>query len=364
MLTMLAQAATLPPMKRLAIGIALGLVAAPFTGCDKGEDKKADASGEKGKEGEKAKDGDKGGDEKVAAGATVSDAMKYIPDGANLLIGMDAAKIAASGMMKDNQDMLKQGEAGEMIEAADACKVGMTTWKYAVVGGNTDKDKEVVVVVSATGVGKKETLECIGTKVKEKNPEEKFEIGEEDGRVVVTGGEDGQKLYAVSEDVIALVGADSQEAFKGLLGGTGKTAVDGSLKDVLAAVDQSKHLYFGMVATAEMQEGPTAGLKHVTGSLDLSAGLAIAASGEFSDAAKATELSDMANKQFGEMKGMAGMFGIPAGVVDSVKIEAKGAAVSVSASASEADMKAIGESMKKQLGGGPGGAPGGGAAPN
>lgn len=364
MLTPLAQAATLRPMKRLAIGIALGLVATPFTGCDKGEDKK-EASGEKGKDGDKkGKDGDKGGDEKAAAGATVADALKYIPDGANLLIGLDAAKVAGSAMMKDNQDMLKQGEAGEMIEAADACKVGMATWKYAVVGGNTDKNKEIVIVVSATGVGKKDTLDCIGKKVKEKKPEEKFEVGEEDGRVVVTGGDDGEKIYSVSDDVIALVGADSQEAFKGLLGGKGKTALDGSLKDVFSSVDQSKHIYFGMVATADMQEGPTAGLKHLTGTVDLSAGLAVAASGEFADAAKATELAGMANKQFGEMKGMAGMFGIPAAVVESVKIEAKGAAVSMSASASADDMKKISETMKKQLGGGPGGAPGGAAAPN
>ena len=118
-----------------------------------------------------------------------------------------------------------------------------------------------------------------------------------------------------------------------------------------------------MVATADMQQGPTAGLKHVTGTVDLSAGLAIAASGEFGDAAKATELAGMANKQFGEMKGMAGMFGIPSTVVDSVKIEAKGAAVAVSASASAEDMKKISDTMKKQMGGGPGGAPGGAAAP-
>lgn len=353
-------------MKRLAIGIALGLVAAPFTGCDKGDEKKA-ASGEKGKDGDKkgedGKDGDKKGDDKAAAGSSVADAMKYVPDGANLLIGLDAAKVAGSAMMKDNQDMMKQGDAGEMLAAAEACKVGMSTWKYVVVGGNTDKDKEVVAVVSATGVGKKDTLDCIGKKVKEKKPEEKFEIGEEDGRVVVTGGEDGQKLYAVSDDVIALVGADSQEAFKGLLDGKGKTALDGSLKDVMGSVDQSKHIYFGVVATADMQQGPAEGLKHVTGTIDLSAGLAIAASGVFADAAKATEVAGMANKQFGEMKGMAGMLGIPAGVVESVKIEAKDTAVSVAASASADDLKKMSETMKKQFAG-PGGAPGGAAAPN
>ena len=130
-LTARAPAATLRPMKRLAIGIALGLVAAPFTGCDKGEEKKEEASGEKGKDGDKAKDGDKGGDKggdkAAAAGATAADAMKYLPDGLNLVMGMDASKVAASDLMKDNADMLKEGEAGEMMEAAEGCKVAMST---------------------------------------------------------------------------------------------------------------------------------------------------------------------------------------------------------------------------------------------
>ncbi len=351
-------------MKRLAIVIALGLVAAPFTGCDKG-DKKEEASGEKGKDGDK-KDGEKGedGDAQAAAGATVADAMKYVPDGANVLVGVDAAAVAASPLMKDNADMLKQGDVGEMMDAAEACKVGMTTWKYMLVGGNTDKDKEMVAIVSATGAGKKDTLDCIGKKVKEKNAEEKFELGEEDGRVVVTGGDEGQKIYALSDDVIALVGADSQEAFKGLLKGEGKTAVDGSLKDVLASVDQSKHIYFGMVATADMQEGPAAGLKHLTGTLDLSNGLAMTAAGDFGDEAKATELAGMANGEFAKVKGMAGMFGIPQGVVDSVKIEAKGSAVTASASATQEDLTKISTTLKQQMGGGaPGGAPPAGDVP-
>lgn len=368
-LTARAPAATLRPMKRLAIGIALGLVAAPFTGCDKGEEKKEEASGEKGKDGDKAKDGDKGGDKggdkAAAAGATAADAMKYLPDGLNLVMGMDASKVAASDLMKDNADMLKEGEAGEMMEAAEGCKVGMSTWKYAVIGGNASpgKDKEIVMIVSATGLGKKDTLECIGKKVKEKSPDDKFEVGEEDGRVVVTGGDEGQVMYAISDDVVAMVGADSKEAVKGLLGGSGKSAVDGSLKDVLGAVDQSKHVYFGMVATADMQQGPTAGLKHVTGTLDLSDGLAVAATGDFGDEAKATELAKMANQQFTQMKGMAGALGIPQPVVDSVKIEAKGSSVMASAKASKDDLKKLSETAKKQMMG-PGGAPGGAAAPN
>lgn len=348
-------------MKRLAIGIALGLVAAPFTGCDKGEEKKEEASGEKGKEGKEG--GEKGGEdggEKAAAGATVTDAMKYIPDGANLLIGVDAAKVAGSDLMKENADMLKQGDAGEMMDAADACKVGMGSWKYMLVGGNTEEKEAVVAVMSATSVGTKGTLECIGKKFKEKKPDEKFEITEEDGHTVVITGDDpakDMKLYAISDDVVAVVGAGSLEAFKGLLGGSGKSAAEGSLKDVLGSVDQSKHIYFGMIATADMQNGPTAGLKHVTGSVDLSEGLALAAAGEFGDEAKATEVAKMGNDQFAQMKGMAGMFGIPQTVVDSVKIEAKGGAVTASAKASKDDLKKIADSAKQQMGGAPGGAP-------
>lgn len=343
-------------MKRLAIGIALGLVAAPLTGCDKGEEKKEEASGEKGKDGDKAKGGEKGGDKAAAAGASVADAMKLIPDGMNVIVGLDATAVAGSDLIKDNAEMLEQGEAGEAMAAANACKVGMSTWKYAVVGVNTDKDKQGAFIVSATGLGKKETLECIGKKIKEKKPENKFEVGEEDGRVVVTGKDD-MKVYAVSDDVVAFSAPDSKDAVKELIGGKGKNALDGSLKEVVAAMDQSKHVYFGMIATADMQNGPTKGLKHVTGSLDLSDGLVVAASGEFGDEAKAKELAKMANEQFTQMKGMAGALGVPQPVVDSVKIEAKGGAITASAKATKDDLKKLAETAKQQMGAGAAAAP-------
>ncbi len=350
-------AATLAAMKRLAIGIALGLVAAPLTGCDKGEEKKA-AADEKGKEGgdkdkkaggdaEKAKK-DGGGDK--SAGAT--DAMKYVPDGANLVIGLDAAKVAASPVFKDNEALLKEGDAGEMMAAAEACKVGMATWKYAVIAGNTEKDDGMVMVASAAGLGKKETLDCIAKKAKEKDPEADATVTEEDGMVVVKTKDDKSTGYGVSDDVFVMAGKDYNEAVKALIGGSGKTAQDGSLKDVLAAADRSSHIYFAMVATADMQKGPTEGLKHITGGIDLSAGLALNAAADFGDAEKAKAVAGEANKQFGEMKGMAGMLGIPKPVVDSVKIEAKGTAVAASAKATAEDLKAMSKAAQAQMKGG------------
>lgn len=276
--------------------------------------------------------------------------MRYIPDGANLLIGLDAVKVFGSAVMKDNQDMLAYGDVGEVIAAAEACNVGMSTWKYAVVGGNTEEDKEVVVVLSATDIGKKDTLDCIGKKVIEKDPQDTFELGEEDGRVVVSGGIDGQKMYAISDDVVALVGADWLETFEDLLDGKGKTAVEGSLNDVLASVDQSKHIYFGMAATADMQEGATETLKYVTGTVYLSAGISVAVWAEFADSAAATAVASQAITQFDDVKGMAGMFGIPYGVVENVNIEAKGAAAGFSVSAAGNDLEQLSVMIRKQLG--------------
>jgi hypothetical protein len=241
----------------------------------------------------------------------------------------------------------------------------MSTWKYIVVGADSDKGEPTAVVMSATGAGKKETLECVGKKSKEKQPDSKFEVGEEDGRTVVSLKDD-TKLYALSDDVIAVITKDQQEAFKGLVDGKGTSALDGSLKEVFASVDQSKHIYFGLTAPKDMQEGPTAGMKHLTGTFDLSKGLAIAVAGEFGDEAKAKELATMANTEFDKVKGMAGMVGVPPTVVATVKIEAKGGAVAVSAAATNDELKQISDGLKKMMGGagGPGGAPGGAAAPH
>ena len=341
-----------PTMKRFALGISLGLVAPHVTGCDKGADNRPTTPGEErhdvddvdNRDDENSRDGNNS-----SAAITPADAMKYIPDGANLLIGVNTAKVVDFAVLMGNEDLLRQGDAGEMLAAADACKVGMSTWKYAVVGGNTEEDLDVVIVFSATGVGEKNTLDCIGKNITEQDPQARFDVGEEDGRVVVSRGRGGQKWYAISDDVIAIVGADSREAFEDRLDGRGKNVLEGSLKDALDSVDQSKHIYFGMLATADMRQGPTAPLQYVTGTVDLSAGITLAVSGEFGDSAKATDFSDIANRQFDELKGIAGAFGIPAGIVESVKIEAQGAAVAISVSATGDELKQLSEALSKQL---------------
>lgn len=351
-------------MKRLLTGSALILAVSFAPACDKKEedkDKSADADKDKKSEGGDA-DAKAGGDgdgkggiadavaNAAAGGGGAGELTKLVPDGANLLVVFDAKSVFSSPLMKDNMGMLEKSEAGEMFTAANGCKVGPETWQKAVLGGDTDGSNSIVVVGKATGLGKKETLECISKKVNEKEGSEKWKVEEADGKVVVTIDGGDVKGFSGGDDIFVIAGKDYTESVQALIGGNGKSAVDGSLKDAVAAADPGKHVYFAGVAKGQMAAGPTAGLKHFHGSIDFSSGLAINASLDFGDEGKAKTTADMFSKQFEGLKGMATGMGVPKTILDSVKIEAKGTAVAATMNASTEDLKKVSELAQKQLG--------------
>jgi hypothetical protein len=349
-------------MKRLLTGSALVLAVSFAPACDKKEedkDKSAEADKDKKKEGGEAdsKDGgDKGGGlagaVKDAAGAAGAggDLVKYIPESANMLVVLDAKAVFGSSVFKDNKAMIEKGEGAEMFAAANDCKVGPETWTKAVIGGDTSGDDKIVVGGQATGLGTKATIECIAKKVNEKQGADKWKVSEADGRVVVDIDGGDATGFSGGDDVFIIAGKDYAEAVKANLGGGGKSVLDGPLKDAIAGADSSKHVYFAGLATSDMAQGPTDGLKHFSGYVDFSAGLAIAASLDFGDEAKAKTTADVFSKQFEGLKGMAGGMGVPQPIVDSVKIEAKGSAVSASMSASADDLKKLSDLAAKQMG--------------
>ena len=97
------------------------------------------------------------------------------------------------------------------------------------------------------------------------------------------------------------------------------------------------------------KEGPAAGAKDAAGDADLSNGLALKASVGFASADDAKKKAEELQKQFDGVKGAASGMGVPQAAVDSVKIEAKDAAVHVSASISADDMKKVQETVMKGM---------------
>ena len=286
-------------------------------------------------------------------GGASGDAAKLIPDAATVIGGVNVQDVMKSPLYDGNKEMLEKGEQKEMMDAAKECNLGPDTWKSVVFGFDPEGgDAKAAVVLVADGLGKKENLECIAGKIKEKNDgKEPWALEEKDGKLVLNI-EDGEATgYVVNDNTLAVAGKDWAGAVLELVDGKGKPAVDNSLKDVLGRTDMSKTIWAAGVVPASMATGPADGMTDGAVSIDMSSGLEIAASIGVKDAETATTKAEEFNKQYGEAKGMAGMFGIPSTVTDSVKIEAKDAAINVSAKASKEDLEKITEAVKKSLGG-------------
>jgi hypothetical protein len=273
-------------------------------------------------------------------GGASGDAAKLIPDAATVIGGANVQAMMKSPLYDGNKEMLEKGEQKEMMEAAKECNLGPDTWKSVVFGVDPEGgDSKMAVVLVATGLGKKENLECIAGKAKEKNDgKEPWTMEEKDGKLVLNIDDGEATGYVVNDDTLAVAGK-------------GKPAIENSLKDVLGRTDMSKAVWAAGVVPAAMATGPADGMKDGAMWVDMSSGLEISASIGVKDADTATSKAEEFQKQYDQAKGMAGAFGIPAAVTDSVKIEAKDAAINVSAKASKEDLEKINEAVKKSLGG-------------
>ncbi|MBL8941534.1 MAG: hypothetical protein JNK45_00235 [Myxococcales bacterium] len=277
-----------------------------------------------------------------------ADSAKLIPDAATVVGGVDVAGLVKSELYTTNKDLIEKGEGKEMLDAATACNLGLDKWKSVAFGMDPTK-QAYAAVVNADGIGKEENLTCIHGKIKEKSGTEPWKVEEKDGKKVLTM-QDGGVGYIVNEGSIVLASKDWAAGVKDLIDGKGKSVFDGSLKEVIGRADTGKTIWVAGTLPAEMLKGsPADGAKDAAGSIDLSSGVALAASVGFADAAAATAKKDELQKQFDGMKAMAGTVGVPQSVVDSVKIDASGNAVTVAVKATNDDIKAIKESVMKNM---------------
>ena len=283
-------------------------------------------------------------------GGAAGDSAKLIPEAATVVGGLNLKSLVNSGTWKANEEKLKSADKDGVMEAAKACNLGPSTWKSIVFGADPSSNGKMVAVISVDGVGKKENLECINKKAEEKGEKMFSEIKEEDGKVVVVNKDGDGKGWARDANTLVIAGKDWEGAVKELMGGKGKSAMDGPLKDVIARTNTSKTVWGAGNIPESMASGPIAGAKNAAGSIDFSSGLGVDASVAFGSADDAKAKAEELQKQFDAMKGMAGSQGVPEGVTNSVKIEAKGDAVHVSAKASDDDVKKMSESVSKMMG--------------
>ena len=330
---------------------------------DKSEDKKADAKADGGGAKDDSKkaqggggdakaadvDGGEGGDDGAAGEdgdtpkLTTLQPVKLVPEAASVIAGLDLAAIVA-GPSWEKTSQSFDTDAKTAIEVATKCKVGPKTWKIAVIGADPTTES-VAMALGATGIGKKETLDCIHAEVKAKNGQDPW-TASEDGKTLDMGDGAG---HVVSDDLMVFASSAWGDSVKELVKGEGHAAADGALKSLIDRTDSGKHVWFAgrippdLSAMAAMAIGTSA--KDVSGWIDLSAGLELSVMVGVEDAATAKSTLE---GQWNEAKaGAAGV--VPQSVIDSFKIGSKDDALTLEAKASPADLDAMSKSLGAML---------------
>jgi hypothetical protein len=273
------------------------------------------------------------------------EAIKFVPESATFVAGIDFKGLQASDAWKDNKEQLTK-EGGEELGKLDKCNLGLDHWSRVTIAGDGKSESSIVVVVEGDGLGKKDNLECLAKE------DDKVTV-EDDGKVVKFDG--GEMVgYVVNDGMVALSGEKWSDSVKGLVGGEGKNAGDGDLKDVIGRADTGKHVWFAGILPAQASGMAKAFLgadiKDVAGHLDLSSGLDVKVAANTGSSDDATKAKDAIQKQYDENKDQGKQLGLPESVVDGVKIDSDGSAVVVEVSISKDDMKKIEELAKKQFG--------------
>ncbi|MBK7826511.1 hypothetical protein [Nannocystis sp.] len=253
-------------------------------------------------------------------------------------------------------------EYKEMADAAKACNLDPEKALSSILIG-TDGKANVVAVLKGEGLGVEANLNCIAEKGKEKNGGKvPFTIADDGGKKILKmEGDKGIWLHRRRHDPgVRQRGVDRRG--EGPDRRQGQAAIDGPDKDLFARADQSKHIWAAGLVPAELAGGAKsvgAEPKDMSGSLDLSDGIAIKLAVGLASADQAKELKKKADEAMPGAKIGAAMFGL-AKAVETLKVDTKDNQITLEASLTNDDIKTLKEKAGALLGGFGGGMGGGG----
>ena len=265
---------------------------------------------------------------------------KLIPEAATIVGGADLAGLQKSKLWEDHLSPMVKDKGGDVMKKMEECDLGLDKWKSVVVGATPEggNDKMAIVVV-ADGLGKKETLECAHGKLKEVEGKDPWTT-EDDGKTLKLD-KDGV-AYVVDDNTIVMAGPAWAEDVKKLVGGEGKSAFDGDLKDVLGRTDMGKNIWWAAKVPGEFggmaKDKVGAEVKDVAGFVDFSSGMELAAWVGVGDDKEAESAKEKLEGLLALGKDMAKKQGVSDESLDSVKFDADGAVVVVKAKATEEDI--------------------------
>jgi hypothetical protein len=292
-----------------------------------------------------------------------SDTDRLIPADAALLAHVDIKRLAQSPLWTANRSLMDADpEVKKQLESLAACNIAFDGLRSLDIGVAAD-GMNFAIVAAGTGIGKPENLRCL--RARSDSKDWTLEDAGPNGRPRLAATHGEAIGHSVDDDTMAFASQHWDAAVLGLLAGTGTSVRQGMLKDVLAQADQSQPVWFAgnlppqlaALATAAPGMQSMSGLKSIAGSLDLSAGLGLVLAFGMDNAERARVTLAEVQKQFAGVKPVASVLGIPATAVDKVSFSARDASVTMTASLTMDEIKAMTAAMRS-AGTAPAGPPG------
>jgi hypothetical protein len=264
--------------------------------------------------------------------------LELIPEAATVVGGVDVAVLVKLPIWATLRPSLPPREDG-LLAAGERCGVGPGTWRSFVIG-TEPQSRQMAMVVSATGLGKPETLRCLALDIGFSLSEDAKRMSDHTGGGVV-----------IDDDSIAFATTGWMDRLAARIDGHGKGVAEGPLEACLARTDRTKTLWFAGVlpedAGAMAKMALDATVHDVAGWADLAAGLKIEVSLAVHDGKAVRE---RLQQQWEAAKSLATSSGLPRGIADSLEITDKNDLVRVQASATELEVRIVTDTVMQAMG--------------
>lgn len=273
--------------------------------------------------------------------AAPADAASLVPDGAQGVVGVDVAALTRSELFRAHRSALEsQPGIAEPLARLVACGLSLDDIDAVTVAAG--KDQQAMAVIRGAGIGKHAALQCLATKLPNSSKGKQTKVHRRGCRTEVTHG--GKTVGWGLDDRTLVVASEAwADAVAGRIAGKGRSALRGNLSAKLGAANRRGTVWFagGVDAQARKQLAgtPAAGVQSVAGSVDVGSGVRVALVADTGSRADAQKLRDELDAYLQMGRAMSTMAGIPARVLDGVRISAAGSSVRATAELSRRDIE-------------------------
>jgi hypothetical protein len=271
--------------------------------------------------------------------------LRLFPADASVLGGVNVSALLQAPASAPFLALADINDLKPVLAAASQCGLGRDTWRSITFAGDFSSSKNGIAL-RADGAGTLDKLECVRARMVEKASTDGFTISTTPAGIELAFA-DGSHGWVVDPCTVIVVTKDWVAPVRDRMQGAGAAAIDGRLVSTAARADPRKHAWLAMLVDPTVMGSTFLGAQDLAVSVEVTSGLAIAASLAFPDPTSAAKQSAELERMLSGMKSMVASSGVPQSVTDSIKVGPAGSFVMISADADERELAAIAKLMQK-----------------